>query len=104
MFVDGKPVRRRGARKLDDEKYILQFSKKDAIAAATWLRALSDGFTNFDADLRKKLPGPVAVNEIEFAEIKPDTRSPRRQRNPALSGCSEAEGKALPDFYLGRTS
>ena len=96
VFVDGKPVEGLG-KKEDDEKFILQFSKQDAIAAATWLRALSDGFTNFDADLRKKLPGPVAVNEVEFAEIKADTQAPATEK-PSFIGMHKAEGTALPDF------
>ncbi|MFN2146573.1 MAG: glycine cleavage system aminomethyltransferase GcvT [Anaerolineales bacterium] len=96
VFVDGKPVEG-VVKKEDDEKFILQFNKKDAITAATWLRALSDGFTNFDADLRKKLPGTVAVYEVEFAEIKADTQAPAAEK-PYYIGMDKAEGTALPDF------
>jgi glycine hydroxymethyltransferase len=97
LFVDGKQVSG-VVLKAEEEEYILQLAKMDAISAVTWLRALSDGFTNFDADLRKKLAGPVTVSEIEFAEIKPDLDEPVGKAKPFFIGISEAAGEPLPDF------
>lgn len=54
-------------RSTDD--YVLRFADGEtAVAAATWLMALSDGYVAFD-DLYAKLPGPVAVQIIVDTEL-----------------------------------
>ncbi len=41
--------------------YLLRVPSKHANAAGMWLRDLSDGFIQFDADLTRKMPGPVQI-------------------------------------------
>ncbi|MBI9048291.1 MAG: glycine cleavage system aminomethyltransferase GcvT [Anaerolineaceae bacterium] len=43
--------------------FVLSTPADKAVLAATWLRALSDGFVKFDDDLLRKLPGPISVIE-----------------------------------------
>ncbi|MBN2043709.1 MAG: glycine cleavage system aminomethyltransferase GcvT [Anaerolineales bacterium] len=97
VYLDGKPVDGK-LHKVADEEYILQFSKTDAIPAVTWLRALSDGFVDFDQDLRKKLPGPISVSEVEFDELTVEVADPLIVEKPFYIGMSQIGGKALPDF------
>ncbi len=57
---------------IDDHIFQLGFKASVAGKAAAWLRDLSDGFTCFDEDLEKRIPGPFLVKESgEFIITKP---------------------------------
>ena len=45
----------------ENGSYLLRVDGKSAAATGAWLRDLSDGFVRFDADLTRKIPGPVTV-------------------------------------------
>jgi glycine hydroxymethyltransferase len=49
---------------LDDDEFRLTIPGERAGVAAAWLRDLSDGYVGFDADLERKIPGPVWVSEV----------------------------------------
>ena len=46
-----------------DYDFALRVEASVAGLVASWLRALSDGFIAFDNDFRRKLPGPIIVEE-----------------------------------------
>jgi glycine hydroxymethyltransferase len=53
-----------GLRRLAPDHYLLRFADASAAgAAAEWLRALSDGFVQFD-DVWARLPGPIVVEVL----------------------------------------
>lgn len=69
--------------------------------AAAWLRALSDGYVQFDPDLTRRMPGPVLVSAAG-SEPAPQTHSGEAVANekPYYIGIKDLEqpGEALPDF------
>jgi glycine hydroxymethyltransferase len=50
------------------DRYLIAVPARSSTRVAAWLRALSDGWVRFDAeDLLAKLPGPVVVRELGWA-------------------------------------
>jgi glycine hydroxymethyltransferase len=73
-------------------------SQAQAGLVAAWLRGLSDGYTVFDADLLRRIPGAFEVSESvaePFSAIDTDTVSPTK---PYCIGLQEGKGAALPKF------
>ncbi len=64
LVVNGKIVSG-DLKSITPYQYLLNIGKKDFGITATWLRDLSDGFAGFDQDYRKRLPGPILVEEVE---------------------------------------
>jgi glycine hydroxymethyltransferase len=72
-----------------------------------WLRALSDGYVAFDADLLRKLPGPVQVSESSQAEQLAAGGDPVDRRKPYYVGMGDhrmpEDFEPLPEFtWTGR--
>jgi glycine hydroxymethyltransferase len=68
---------------------------------STWLRSLSDGFTRFDDDLLRKIPGPVIIRETqEAAGHEAAAGEDVWTQKPYCIGCEEEGqgGEALPEF------
>ena len=97
VVADGKTLSGVVLKQAED-RYVLQFEQAGAALAATWLRALSDGFVQFDPDLRKKLPGIVPVVGIEHDRITPNQDNPVSDTKPYYLGIGETSGESLPDF------
>lgn len=70
----------------DNQDIVFQCDSSSLALAATWLRALSDGYIRFDDDLARRLPGPVRVNEV----------APRELRATA-----QVSGEEIKPFYIG---
>ncbi len=85
-------------KKVDAQDYLVQFSAGEAVSAANWLRALSDGFAEFDPDLNKKLPGPVTVVEVEAEALQTSSQPARSNTKPYFIGIEPQKGQALPAF------
>lgn len=85
-------------KKVGDFSYQIQFDRSQAISAATWLRALSDGYIEFDDDLLRKLPGIVSIEETEAEEFTADSGDPISPTKPYYIGVQDGQGTALPDF------
>ncbi|MBN1203085.1 MAG: glycine cleavage system aminomethyltransferase GcvT [Anaerolineae bacterium] len=65
LAADGAPVARGILHRLYDDVYHLHLNN-NVEAVAAWLRTLSDGFAQFDADdVYAKVPGPVSVSVLE---------------------------------------
>ena len=65
---DGTPIASGALRRVNATTFRLHVAEHAGKAAA-WLRALSDGFVQFDpADLQGKLPGPVVVRALPAVE------------------------------------
>ncbi|MFC1936599.1 glycine cleavage system aminomethyltransferase GcvT [Chloroflexota bacterium] len=89
--------------KIADTHYRLSVPTDQAGVAAAWLRDLSDGFVQFDEDLRRKLPGPVAVKESDEKALSPAKGEAISADKPYFIGIEGGEGKALPEFKWEET-
>lgn len=50
---------------LKPELYQINLHEKDAVYGSSWLRALSDGFIEFEDDLTKRIPGPIVISKSD---------------------------------------
>lgn len=67
LSMDGSLISSGVLARQDAQTYQLHL-QENAGRAAAWLRALSDGFIQFDpADLHAKLPGPIVIKEAKAA-------------------------------------
>ena len=79
--------------------FTLQIPKSQAGLAAAWLRDLSDGYTQFDADLSRKVPGPVWIQETDTLPKEVSKAVLENGNKPYFVGIEEGgEGEALPSF------
>lgn len=87
-----------------EREFILSLPAKEAAYFAAWLRALSDGFVDFDQAegatdrVMKKLPGPVIVKEIEEALLPKAIKTSYPFEKPYYIGMTAGNGEAKPDF------
>ena len=78
--------------------YKLTIKNEDYGVAATFLRALSDGYIAFGDDLAARIPGPIIIEEsVEVVEGIPGG-DPESATKPWYIGRQEGEGKPLPAF------
>ena len=68
--------------------------------AADWLRALSDGFVHFDADVLRRLPGPIRVEESAgpAAAASADAAVVEAAPKPYYIGITAQAAAELPEF------
>lgn len=87
-----------------EREFILSLPAKEAAYFAAWLRALSDGFVDFDQAegttdrVMKKLPGPVSVKEIEEPALPQAVKTGHPFEKPYYIGMTAGNGEAKPDF------
>jgi len=65
FFANGKPINCFISYESDKE-FKLALQAGDAGLGITWLRDLSDGFIEFDKDVKKKIPGPFIIKRSEI--------------------------------------
>lgn len=84
---------------LENYHFRLEIAAREAGLMATWLRDLSDGYVSFDAQVERKLPGPVWVVESQ-AGVQPLLKGEAIARHkPYFIGQEvEVSGTPLPDF------
>lgn len=88
-----------------EREFILSLPEKEAAYFAAWLRALSDGFADFDwaegatDRVMKKLPGPVIVKEIEATSPPQASKTGYPFQKPYYIGMTSGTGEAKPDFH-----
>jgi glycine hydroxymethyltransferase len=83
---------------VDPEHYRLSVPAASAGLAATWLRDLSDGFTTFDPDVSRRLPGPIYVTESTEKPVTSAAGEADGKLKPFYIGIQAGAGKALPEF------
>jgi glycine hydroxymethyltransferase len=83
---------------LDLNQYRLVVPTAKAALAAAWLRDLSDGYTAFDEDPTRRIPGPVVVMESTEKVIKPAPGKAIDPVKPYYIGIGKGKGQALPPF------
>ena len=69
--------------------------------AATWLRDLSDGYVAFDADITRRMPGPVLVTESKSEPIRTAAGNPVDAHKPysiGETGVLNVVETPLPEF------
>lgn len=77
-------------------------SDKAGVVAA-WLRDLSDGYIRVDADLLKKIPGPVWVRESSIKWDGKAVGDPIGARKPYYIGIYAEACSPLPDFAFSES-
>lgn len=78
--------------------YQLNLSGDNANYGAAWLRDLSDAYTIFDKDLKRRIPGPVIIADSELAPVTKAEDS-NTDRKPWFIGCeADQQKEKLPEF------
>ena len=90
-------------KRSDMSVYRFICSKEDFGTAATFLRALSDGYISFDADLPARIPGPIIVEEVKEKSINGVSGDAISKLKPWYIGISSKEGQPLPPFTWQET-
>ena len=83
---------------IENEIYQFSLKRQQFGLAATWLRDLSDGYTAFDADITRRLPGPIAVVESTRPAVTTANGEPVGQNKPYYVGIGQSSGSALPQW------
>ncbi len=87
-----------GLALIDQDHYRLTVPAGKASLSAAWLRDLSDGYTAFDDDAARRIPGPVTVIESTEKAAKPPTGEAVDPVKPYFIGITQGKGTALPVF------
>jgi glycine hydroxymethyltransferase len=87
-----------GLSLIDQDHYQLAVPAEKAGLAAAWLRDLSDGYTAFDDDPARRIPGPVTVIASTEKASKPPAGEANDPVKPYFIGIGRDSGKALPAF------
>ncbi|MCS6907695.1 MAG: serine hydroxymethyltransferase, partial [Anaerolineales bacterium] len=87
-----------------EREFLLFLPPRDAAYIAAWLRALSDGYVEFESSdgaldrVMKKLPGPVIVKDVP-SEPPPGILQPNRSaEKPYFIGIPAGSGVPKPEF------
>jgi len=96
-MVDGKKVE--GTLGMADT-YHFQFTFDSSLFGnvATWFRELSDGYTNFDPEAIRRMPGPIYVQEGKATEFKPTPVAKTVITKPYFIGMGKSKGTPQPEF------
>lgn len=77
---------------------LLSLPSDSAPKAAAWLRALSDGYITFDADVTRRLPGPIIVRYSAMTPVKSASGEAVWTAKPYAPGLITAPQTVLPEF------
>ncbi|NPV86403.1 MAG: glycine cleavage system aminomethyltransferase GcvT [Anaerolineae bacterium] len=81
-----------------ENQYRLTVPRAQATLAATWLRDMSDGYVKFDADVTRRMPGPVVVSESDAEPVISASGEAVCHTKPYYIGIESASGEPLPPF------
>lgn len=96
LIVNGKMIPA-GIKALTPYIFQLNLNKADFGLTATWLRDLADGYIGFDEDYRRRLPGPILFEEVEFDNFQ--TTGPAVSKEKAYYiGGTMSDMDHLPEF------
>jgi glycine hydroxymethyltransferase len=84
-------------------EYRLSIPAKFAGLAATWLRDLSDGYTAFDSDPVRRLPGPIYIKTSPAAPVIKAEGQAVYDLKPYFIGMSGHQDQPLPRFEWNET-
>lgn len=79
-------------------KYSFSFPAANFGLATAFLRNLSDGYINFDADLLHRIPGPIIIEETPAAVHPEMSGESISTVKPYFIGQEKGAGSALPAF------
>lgn len=83
---------------VDAYQFELVVPAQKAALAAAWLRDLSDGFVAFDADPKRRMPGPVVVEVAENARPSAPVPDFKAAPKPYAIGMGGRNASPLPEF------
>ena len=86
-------------KQLSDDAYQLCIPSDKAAYGSAWLRDLSDAYTIFDEDLKRRIPGPVIIADSELSSLTADDETVITNTKPWFIGCPDSTGdNPLPEF------
>ncbi len=80
-----------------NDRFQFTFSTRYFGLVATWLRDLSDGYVEFDAQVERRMPGPIIIKEA-IAEKAEHLSSQDLNTKPFVMGVKPEREKSLPEF------
>lgn len=80
------------------DEFVLTFRAADFGLIATWLRELSDGYAKFDEDVTRRIPGPIAITEIEPLSLEESKNVKELISKPYFIGLKPSKAASLPEF------
>lgn len=84
---------------LEPQRFLLSIPAEHAGLLLTWLRAVSDGYVRVDADVLRKVPGPVTVREADEVVIDQLMEGdPHSMKKPYYLGITDGISEPLPAF------
>lgn len=87
----------------DKDAYRFNLPTEDFGLAATFLRALSDGYISFGDDLPARIPGPIIIIESKEAPANILSSDAVSTQKPWFIGQESTKGTALPAFKWNET-
>jgi glycine hydroxymethyltransferase len=90
--VEGKIV------EVDSNIFHFTFPVSKFGLASSWLRDLSDGYTFFDIDLSRRMPGPIEITEIRSTMPKAINENSNFIFKPFFISIVDGDGDKLPTF------
>ena len=84
--------------KTGTDSYRFAFPKEEFGLAATFLRALSDGYISFGEDLPARIPGPIVIEESQEVPQKLSTGQAVSAEKPWFIGQQASNGAPLLNF------
>lgn len=81
-----------------ENQYRLTVPRTQAALVATWLRDMSDGYVKFDADVTRRMPGPVVVSESDAEPVVLASGNAVCHTKPYYIGIESVSGEPLPPF------
>jgi len=83
---------------VSEKTFRLSVPASKAALVSAWLRDLSDGYTSFDVDVTRRMPGPVYVTESDSLVVKQAQGETVYAAKPYFIGMNCGSGKSLPEF------
>jgi glycine hydroxymethyltransferase len=80
------------------DRFQFTFPTRHYGLVATWLRDLSDSYIAFDAEIERRMPGPIIIREATPAKTDLIPGEPGRHRKAYVMGEAAIQGTPLPEF------
>ena len=84
---------------LSPEVFQVGIPADKASLAASWLRDLSDGYTAFDPDITRRLPGPILVESAAIIPSDKPSKTGVANFKPFYVGMTTESIEPLPEFF-----
>lgn len=97
LYIEKKKISSHIYQKNESE-FFLTVKSKEAGIVSSWLRNLSDGYIQFDEDIKMRIPGPFKVREIDYVpgDITSELEIPNAK--PFYIGINNEKKSKIPEL------